>query len=178
MTAIIFSGPSLPPSVIPPTPGLEWRPPLRQGDLHRAVLEGPTALGVIDGVFETTPTVWHEEILSALERGIVVYGAASIGALRAAELHVYGMRGIGQIFEWFRDGVLEDDDEVAVLHGPPELDFIQLTEAMVNVRATIKAAVRARVLSSGAGCRLAVGAKQQFYKSRTWETILSCSAAQ
>src|SRR3954454_11670879 len=111
MTVIIFSGPSLPPSLI--APGLERRPPLRQGDLHRAAIEKPAALGVIDGYFETTPTVWHEEILFALDRGIAVYGAASIGALRAAELHTYGMTGVGCIFEWFRNGTLEDDDDVA-----------------------------------------------------------------
>ena len=43
-----------------------------------------------------------------------------MGALRAAELHAFGMRGVGRIFEAFRDGELEDDDEVAVVHGPAE----------------------------------------------------------
>ena len=56
-----------------------------------------------------------------MQAGIHVYGAASIGALRAAELDAFGMRGIGRIYEDFREGVLEDDDEVAVLHGPEEL---------------------------------------------------------
>ena len=69
------------------------------------------------------PTVWHKEILWAMAQGIHVFGAASIGALRAAELDAFGMRGIGRIYEAFRDGVLEDDDEVAVLHGPEELGY-------------------------------------------------------
>src|SRR5215207_9624276 len=138
MRAIVFSGPSLPLSAVPQRPDLEWRPPLRQGDLRRAAMEGPDVLGVVDGYFETSPTVWHEEILFALDRGIAVYGAASIGALRAAELRTYGMIGVGRIFEWFRDGTLKDDDEVALLHGPPELGFLPLTEAMVNVRATVQ----------------------------------------
>jgi hypothetical protein len=172
MKAIIFSGPSLPPSAIPPTPGLEWRPPLRQGDLHRAALEGPSALGVIDGVFETTPTVWHEEILFALDRGTAVYGAASIGALRAAELHPYGMQGVGQIFEWFRDGVLEDDEEVAVLHGPPELDFLPLSEAMVNVRASVADAIERGNIEPAIGRAIVGSAKGVYYKRRTWDTIL------
>lgn len=169
MKAIIFSGPSLPPSVIPS--GLEWRPPLRQGDLHRAALERPTVLGVIDGYFETSPTVWHEEILFALDRGIAVYGAASIGALRAAELHTYGMIGVGRVFEWFRDGTLEDDDEVALLHGPPELGFLPLTEAMVNVRATVQEAIRRGLVGAYTGARVIEIAKSMFYKTRTWDAI-------
>jgi hypothetical protein len=168
---IVFSGPSLPPSAIADMPGLEWRPPLRQGDLYRAVLGGPTALGVIDGVFETTPTVWHDEILFALDRGIAVYGAASIGALRAAELHVYGMKGVGRIFEWFRDGILEDDDEIAVLHGPPELDFLPLTEPMVNVRATVAEAIQCSVIDAATGASIVMSAKSIFYKKRTWDRI-------
>jgi hypothetical protein len=64
-----------------------------------------------------------------------VFGAAGIGALRAAELDAVGMRGIGKIFEGYRDGILRDDDEVAVLHGPEELGYPPLTEALVNIRA-------------------------------------------
>ena len=33
------------------------------------------------------------------------------------------MSGVGRIYEAFRDGILEDDDEVAVLHGPEELGY-------------------------------------------------------
>jgi hypothetical protein len=74
-----------------------------------------------------------------LAAGIPVYGAASMGALRAAELAQFGMVGVGRIFEAYRDGVLEpfdepfeDDDEVAVLHGPPELGHRAMSEALVN----------------------------------------------
>ena len=38
----------------------------------------------------------------------------------------------------FATAVLEDDDEVAVLHGPEELGYPPLTEAMVNIRATLR----------------------------------------
>src|SRR5882672_7236778 len=142
MTAIIFAGPSLPPAVRSSFPALEWRPPVRQGDLYLAALEHPGIIGVIDGYFELVPTVWHKEILWAMAAGIHVYGAASIGALRAVELAPFGMRGIGRVYEDFRDGVLQDDDEVAVLHGPAELGYPPVTEAMVNIRATLAAAAR------------------------------------
>ena len=113
MNAVIFAGPSLPPAVRPEDPALEWRPPVKQGEVYEAALARPAIIGIIDGYFEVTPTVWHKEILWAMAQGIHVYGGASIGALRAAELHPFGMVGIGRIFEAYCDGTLTDDDEVA-----------------------------------------------------------------
>ncbi len=92
MRAAIFVGPTLPPRLRPTDPLWEWRPPVRQGDVYRVAQTRPDAIGIIDGYFEIVPTVWHKEILWAMAQGIPVYGAASIGALRAAELDVFGMR--------------------------------------------------------------------------------------
>jgi hypothetical protein len=178
MRAIIFVGPSLPPASRPAAePAIEWRPPVRQGDVARAALTGPDVIGIIDGYFEIVPTVWHKEILWAMAQGIHVFGAASIGALRAAELDTFGMRGIGQIYEQFRDGVLEDDDEVAVLHGPEELGYPALTEALVNIRATFDEAARAGVLSPEVAAQLTAFAKSLFYKERTYDAVLQRATA-
>jgi hypothetical protein len=178
MTAIIFAGPSLPPRLRPAgEPLIEWRPPVRQGELYRAALAGPAVIGIIDGYFEVVPTVWHKEILWAMAQGIHIFGAASIGALRAAELDVFGMRGFGHIYEAFRDGVLEDDDEVAVLHGPEELGYPPLTEAMVNIRATFAEATRCGVLSSELAAHLIKIAKALFYKKRTYQAVFETAAA-
>lgn len=168
---VIFSGPSLPPSCIAGA-SVAWRPPLRQGDFRRAVDEGATVLGVVDGVFETTPTVWHEEILFALDQGATVFGASSIGALRAVELCRYGMVGVGRIFHWYLSGELEADDEVALLHGPAEIDYVALTEPMVNVRATMAQALDHGLLPPRTADRIITSAKALFYKDRTWETVL------
>ena len=172
MKAIIFAGPSLPPAHRPALPGIEWRPPARQGDVCRAALERPAIIGVVDGVFEVVPTVWHKEILWAMAEGIHVYGAASIGALRAAELDVFGMVGIGRIYEAFRDGTLQDDDEVALLHGPAEVGYAPLTEAMVNVRVTLEYAAQAGVIRSDVAAYLIRVAKRIFYKERSWPSII------
>ena len=147
--AVIFAGPSLPPSTRPTDPAFEWHPPLRQGELYQAALTRPAIIGITDGYFEVTPTVWHKEILWAMTQGIHVYGSASIGALRAAELHFFGMKGVGRIFEAYRQGILSDDDEVAVLHGPEELDYPAVTEAMVNIRATLDSAVAEACSTAG-----------------------------
>ena len=83
MTCIVFLGPSLPlheaRRILPAT----YRPPAAQGDVYRAALERPWGIGIVDGYFERVPAVWHKEILWALQQGIHVFGAASIGALRA-----------------------------------------------------------------------------------------------
>ena len=177
MKAVIFVGPSLPSNARPDLGlDIDWRPPIRQGELYRAALDRPAIIGVIDGYFEVTPTVWHKEILWAMAQGIHVYGAASIGALRAAELDVFGMKGIGRIYEDFRDGVLQDDDEVAVLHGPEELGYPPITDAMLNIRATLASAEFAKVISAAQAEALTGLAKALFYKERTWDGILAAAA--
>ena len=177
MIAVIFAGPSLPPAARPAGAEVVWRPPIRQGDLYKAALARPAIIGVVDGFFEAVPTVWHKEILWAMSQGIHVYGGASIGALRAAELAPFGMKGIGHIFEAFRDGTLQDDDEVALLHGPEEVGYVPLTEAMVNVRATVEHAVRDGILDPATAAALTGVAKSLFYKDRAYETILDAAAS-
>jgi hypothetical protein len=112
-----------------------------------------------------------------MAQGIHVYGSASIGALRAAELYPFGMRGVGRIFAAYRDGILCDDDEVAILHGPEELGYPAVTEAMVNIRATLEQAVAENVLDSWLIARLTEIGKALFYKERRWEAILERAAA-
>ena len=169
--AVVFVGPSLPPAFRPADPRVEWRPPVKQGEVYEATLSRPAIIGIIDGYFEVTPTVWHKEILWAMAQGIHVYGSASIGALRAAELHSFGMTGIGRIFQAYRDGVLCDDDEVAVTHGPEELGYPAVTEAMVNIRATLDKAAAEHVLDRWLVVQLTELSKALFYKERSWEAF-------
>ena len=178
MTAIIFAGPSLPPKLRPPADrSLAWRPPVRQGELYRAALARPAIIGIIDGYFEVVPTVWHKEILWAMAEGIHVYGAASLGALRAAELDSFGMHGIGRIYEAFRDGRLEDDDEVAVLHGPEELGYPPVSDAMVDIRASLAAAASDSIIAPALAASLEDIVKRLFYKERSYQAIVRCAAA-
>jgi hypothetical protein len=168
----IFTGPTVSPADVRRELQADLRPPAAQGDVYRAALEKPRAIGIIDGYFERVPAVWHKEILWALQCGVRVYGSASIGALRAAELHAFGMRGVGKIFEAFRDGVLEDDDEVAVTHGLAEQGFPLLSEAMVNIRCTFAAAEAAAVLSPSTRVVLERIAKDLYYPERSYPEIL------
>lgn len=172
LIACVFTGPTLSPAEGRAELGAVYLPPAAQGDVYRAALARPQAIGIIDGYFECVPAVWHKEILWALAQGIHVYGAASMGALRATELAPFGMQGVGRIFESYRDGVFEDDDEVAVMHGPADTGFRPLSEAMVNIRQTLAAAEAAGVLSSGARRALERIAKDFFYADRVYPLIL------
>jgi hypothetical protein len=171
VSVVVFLGPSLAPSRALDC-GFDLRPPVRQGDVLRAVAAGATHIGIVDGYFDQVPSVWHKEILFAMERGVVVYGAASMGALRAAELHTFGMIGVGRVFEMYREGELEDDDEVALLHAPEDEGYRPGSEAMVNLRDLVDAAVAAGALDRAVAQRVIAGLKAAPYAMRTKHLLL------
>lgn len=170
---VVHLGPSLSVAVARRVLAADYREPARCGDVLRAVLDGADVIGLIDGYFHHVPAVWHKEILYALAQGVAVLGAASMGALRAAELAPFGMVGVGRITAAFRAGCLTDDDEVAVRHGPAALGYPLLSEPMVNIRATLARAVRQQVLAPRVAARLVEVAKRTFYPDRSWERLLA-----
>lgn len=169
--AVVFVGPSLAGAPVTPPPGVLLLPPAEAGDLYRAARRGARVIGLVDGVFGDRPTVWHKEILWALARGVRVLGAASVGALRAAECAAFGMEGIGTIFERCRSGALEDDHELALAYAPRELDYTPLSEPLVNVRATLDAATAAGVLPVASAARLLAAAEALPYREITWRRL-------
>jgi hypothetical protein len=172
MKPVVFLGPSLRHEDARTVLDAQYLPPAAQGDIYRAALAGPPLICLIDGTFNRTPAVWHKEILWAISKGIWVVGGASMGALRAVELAPFGMIGVGQVFQWFFDGTLEDDDEVAVAHAPEEQQFRPLSEAMVNIRSTVAAATAASVLDEQSGEALLAAAKRLHYTERNLETAI------
>jgi hypothetical protein len=172
MNIIVFTGPTLPAEAALLELEATYLPPAAQGDVYRASRNRPSAIGIIDGVFDQEPSVWHKEILWAMSQGIHVFGAASMGALRAAELAVFGMHGVGEIFRAYRNGLLEDDDEVAVVHGSREDGFCALSDAMVNIRPTLAAAESEGVLSPDVRLALEGIAKDLGYPERSYNRML------
>lgn len=173
MNAIVFIGPTLPVEAARVELDARYLPPVAQGDVYRASLERPAIIGIIDGYFARVPAVWHKEILWAMSQGIHVFGAASMGALRAAELAAYGMDGVGAVYEAFASGDLEDDDEVALAHASPEDGYRPLSDAMVNIRATLRAAVAAGALGEATRGALERAAKELFYAERSFPRLLA-----
>ena len=170
MTAVIFTGPTLRSEQRETASNLEieWRPPAKRGDIYRIASKADTSvIGLIDGYFGNVPSVLHKEILWALDRGCAVFGAASMGALRAAELHPFGMVGIGAIFRDFASGRLTRDDEVAIEHGPAELNFPSVSEALVNIRYTLAKAVASGKILEVTSAELIEIAAETFYTRRS-----------
>jgi hypothetical protein len=146
-------------------------PPAAQGDVYRVCQQRPWAIGLIDGYFERVPAVWHKELLWALSQGVHCFGAASMGALRAAELAPYGMVGVGSIYQAYASGALERDDEVAVVHNDAERGFAATSVALVDVRATLARAVRSGVLDRSGSLRFIETASRTFYADRSWDEL-------
>lgn len=172
--AIVFLGPSLRVSEAKQLfPKASIWGPARQGDVLKALREKPRAIVLIDGVFESQPSVWHQELRVALSEGVYLFGASSMGALRAAELAPYGMIGIGEVFRAYSEGRLTDDADVALLHGDAEHEYRPLTIPLVNVVATADRAVEEQVLSLNEARALLKVAREVHYHDRHWPEVLS-----
>jgi hypothetical protein len=172
MTIVVFVGPTLSPDECRRELDAVYLPPVAQGDVHRAAQEHPRAIAIIDGLFEQVPAVWHKEILWAMAQGIHVFGASSMGALRAAELAAFGMVGVGRIFEAFRDGVLTDDDEVTLVHAGEQQGYKRYADAMVDIRFTLARAERDGILTRASRDRLLALAKRTHYSERSYAALV------
>ena len=174
MPPLVFLGPSLKRTEAASLITAEFRPPARRGDIYRGLLDGYTTIVLIDGEFHGSPSVWQREIVDALLEGAVVHGCSSMGALRAAELHTLGMTGHGQVFVWYRDGVIDGDDEVALTYGPPELEYPAFSEPLVNIRATLAAAVP-NIISAEERTMLLESVRRLYFPNRSFAALLDAS---
>lgn len=177
MSVVVFCGPTLSHAEVRERIDAVCLPPAKHGDIIRAlsIVPKPRVIAIIDGLFRTVPAVRHKEILWALSQGVHVFGAASMGALRAAELCDFGMVGVGSIFSDYRSGRIEDDDEVAVEHGPADIGFLQLSEAMVDIRATLAAALKESVIGPDTAELLVRKGKEAFYARRNWPDLIEAA---
>jgi hypothetical protein len=141
----VFAGPS----TAGHTPdGFQLRPPATRGALIDAVRCGYTRLAFIDGAIEHSEQVPLRELREVLAiPGVQVFGAASMGAVRAVQLAHCGMHGAGRVYRLFRRGILNDSDEVFLLHAPAALRYRPLTLPLVNIRYTLRSLRRDGQLS-------------------------------
>lgn len=156
-------------------PSYRFLPPVEEGDMIRLADDGIARVGIIDGFFGDRRSVSHKEILFAMSRGLCVYGAASMGALRAAELDSYGMVGVGKIYEKYRCGLLTDDGDVAIAHAPEELGFAATSVALVDAEATMQSMLARGRISKCAAEEICGIARAQYFATRTWASIASAA---
>ena len=169
MKTCLFVGPTLHGEATPSR--IRRFGPAAMGSVFRAVEAGYRRIGIVDGHFGNVPSIWHKEILFALSEGVEVTGAASMGALRAAELCPYGMIGVGRIYRLFRRGLMTDDDELAVIHAPEALAFCPLSEATINVRFTLRRLRRLDVIGTAEEEALVLHMKSLHFSVRTREEL-------
>jgi len=190
---IVYVGPTLAAAEVRALlPDADVRGPVAVGDVLRILGEHAARrvrigrIAIIDGYFERMAAVWHKEILLAIEAGIEVWGAASMGALRAAELAPFGMRGIGTIYERFASGELVADDEVAVAHLPAEYGYRCTSVALVDLREGIEQVMATLATDSVVATdsalakereRLIELARAPFYRERSWERLIADAQA-
>lgn len=173
MKICVFLGPTMPlDDARALLPDAIYLPPAAQADVLSAMtIHRPDVIALIDGVFGQSLSVWHKEILFALHSGIAVYGASSMGALRAAECHPFGMVPVGEVARQFIDGRLTGDDEVALAHAGPEDGYFPLSEPLVNLRASMVAARTAGVVDAGLHDRVIAAAKRLYFTDRKRDRI-------
>jgi hypothetical protein len=102
-----------------------------------------------------------------------VVGGASMGALRASELDDFGMIGIGQVYEDYKTGIVESDDDVAVVINPETLE--QLSEALISMNYTFKAAKDKGIINEEEYKILVKTAKSIYYPKRTYGQVFKDS---
>jgi hypothetical protein len=174
MIVTLFLGPTISRAeALTIVPQAVCRPPAAQGDLlFAAEYDKADVIGLIDGTFHQNLSVWHNEICYLLSQGLTIYGSSSIGALRAVETEPFGMCGVGRVYEWYRDGIISGDDEVALIHGDESSNFRSLSVPMVNLRASMNHAVRSGMIDRETAARVVHSAKSVHYQERNVQCIL------
>jgi|GEM_PF-3139954 len=175
MTVHVFSGPSTAGSPVLGTEGVCPHPPVAHGDLYRLRMDPGDAVLIVDGVHQHCAPVRHKEILSLCAAGVRVYGAASIGALRACELRGHGMTGMGKIFRWYRDGRLNSDADVAFAHGDEDVGYPAFTHALVSVHDVCDRLVSAGRLDARAATAVTNIARSVHFTERTTAGLLAAA---
>ncbi|MGW4815200.1 TfuA-like protein [Kitasatospora cineracea] len=172
MSVHVFLGPTLGrDEALAIVPDAVVHPPVRHGDLLGLAVGAGDVVLVVDGFFHQSAPVRHKEILALLARGVRVVGASSMGALRAAELHPYGMIGIGRVFEMFAGGEVVSDDEVAVAHASDE-DFRSVGDPLVNIRFGLAQASGKGVVTGEEAAVVLRRAQSLPYTARSWRLAL------
>ncbi|MBQ9160009.1 MAG: TfuA-related McrA-glycine thioamidation protein [Methanobrevibacter sp.] len=177
---IIYTGLSLPfdeaKEILDSKDNIEviYKRPIQRGDLAQALKENPNIIGIIDGVFHQNSAVGHKEILSVLKKGIEVYGASSMGALRASELDTLGMVGIGYVYNQYASGEVDSDDDVAVMLDSQTLE--PLSEPLINMKYVFENAAAENILTLAEKDELLAIGKRTFYPKRNYAQTLKESS--
>ncbi len=169
MRPYVFLGPSLPVEEARAILDAEYLPPIKRGVLPSLPRE-VGLVGMIDGVLMSESAVGHREILGLIDRGVMVIGGGSMGALRASELSSFGMMGVGRIYEEYSAGRIEGDDEVVLLYDPDRLT--PLSEPLINLRLNLQDATDREIITAVECERLIQAMKRTYFPQRSYSKLL------
>ena len=176
---IVYAGLSIPfdeaKEILDSTDDVEviYKRPIQRGDLGQALKERPDIIAIIDGVFHQNSAVGHKEILNAMKSGIKVYGASSMGALRASELDTLGMTGVGYVYNQYATGEVDSDDDVAVMLDGETLEAISVP--LINMKYVFENAVSEGIITDDEKEELLKTAKKTYYPKRNYAKTLNDS---
>ena len=151
-----------------------YKRPIKRGDLGHDIKENPDIIGIIDGVFHQNSAVGHREILDVMKRGIKVFGASSMGALRASELDSLGMQGIGYCYNQYASGIIDSDDDVAVMLDSESLEALSVP--LISMDYVFANAVSENILTQDEKDELVEISKSTFYPKRNYANTLAKSS--
>ena len=171
---IVFLGPSLKLEKAKNIINADFRPPAKKGDFIKLSLFADNRKVVlIDGVFLQDYPPTPIEVFQVIRKtNFKVYGASSIGALRAVELEKFGMEGIGKIFEFYKKDIINSDDEIAVTF---DSDYNLLSEAMIDIRYNIFLAWKRQIIDKETKQIMVKLAKSIYFPFRSYDNIIEKS---
>ena len=176
---IIYTGLSLPfeeaKEILDTNDNVEviYKRPIQRGDLKEALKQHPDIIGIIDGVFHQNSAVGHKEILHVMNSGVKVYGASSMGALRASELDTLGMIGAGYVYTQYSTGEVDSDDDVAVMLDSDSLEALSVP--LISMNYVFDNAVCEKIITESEREELSSIAKSTFYPKRNYSQTLAKS---
>lgn len=176
---IVYLGPTLNREEASKILDADYRDPAKKGDFLRLshTSDEKKYVGFIDGVFlHDYPPSPIEVYHLVTRKNIELIGASSLGALRAVELEKFGMKGIGKIFQLFKNGILNADDEVAVTFVRDK-NILQ-SEALIDIRFNLFLAYKKGIITKQTKKRFVKTAKNIYFPFRNYEDIVRLTEEQ
>jgi TfuA protein len=176
---IVYLGPTLNREEASKILDADYRDPAKKGDFLRLSLTSDEKkyVGFVDGVFlHDYPPSPIEVYHLATRKNIELIGASSLGALRAVELEKFGMKGIGKIFQLFKKGILNADDEVAVTFVRDK-NILQ-SEALIDIRFNLFLAYKKGIITKQTKKRFVKIAKNIYFPFRNYDDVIKLTQEQ
>ena len=168
---IIFGGPSI--ELIPENIKDEFiiLPPIKRGDIESLLKKNKTVktIFITDGLFGQNLAIPPMECLEALQKGWTILGSSSIGALRALDLSLSGMIGVGDIYFNYKLGNLKSDADVAVVYDKDTNE--ELTASIVHLNFLFQVLREEGHLNSLEELKLIKTLSKTMWFERYWDVV-------